>query len=457
MPTELLGACGLLFLFVLLALRAPIGLGMLLVGLGGNLALSLAEPHFRFVPYLKQFKTLLWSTAGSYELSILPLFILMGYLSANIGLSRDLFAGAAALAGKLRGGLAMAAVGACAGFGAVCGSSLATASTMGRIALPELERMRYDPGFAAGVLAAGGTLGILIPPSAVLVIYAVIVDASIIDMFQGAILPGLLAVVFFLCVIAVLARCGPGYAGSAREFAQDERRRDLLRALPVVLIFAAIFAGLAFGLFTPTPTAAVGVFAIFAYGLAIGRLKLSKLRASLLETAKTAGMICFVLFGAEILKGFFTRSGLPTALSAWAQMAEISPLMLLLLVLLVFIVLGCFMDSLSMILVMVPFFWPVLAEINGGALVLAEDAAFGMDQDQLKVWFGILCLIVVELGLITPPVGLNVFVIGAIARNIPMRRIFLGVAPFLGAELVRVLVILFFPMVTLWLPAVLSR
>ncbi len=455
MASEAIGAAGLLALFALLALRAPIGLGMLAVGLAGNWLLSLEQDHFRFVPYLKQFKTLLWSTASNYELSILPLFILMGYLSANIGLSRDLFAGAAALAGRVRGGIAMAAVGACAGFGAVCGSSLATASTMGRIALPELRRARYDPGFAAGVLAAGGTLGILIPPSVALVVYAIIVEASVIEMFQAAIVPGLLAVAFFLCAIAALARRGPGYAGAADVPEAGARRRDLLRALPVTLIFGAVIAGLALGLFTPTPAAAVGVLAVLAYGLATRRLGLPALRASLLDTAKTAGMVCFVLFGAEVLKGFFARSGLPVALSAWAQVADVSPLAMLALVLVVFIVLGCFMDSLSMVLVMVPFLWPVLAEVNGGDWVTAQDAAFGMDTDQLKVWFGILCLAVIELGLITPPVGLNVFVISSIAKDIPMGRVFRGVSPFLGVELVRVAVILAFPALALWLPAAL--
>jgi len=455
MASELVGAGGLLALFALLALRAPIGLAMLAVGVAGTWALSLVHSHLPFVPYLKQFKSLLWSVASSYELSVLPLFILMGCLSASIGISRDLFAGAAALVGKARGGVAMAAVAACAGFGAVCGSSLATASAMGRIALPELARARYEPGFAAGVLAAGGTLGILIPPSVVLVIYAIIVEASILDMFRAALVPGLMAVLFFLALISLLARRYPGCAGETRDLAPAERRRDLLRAAPAVLIFGAIIGGLILGLFAPTPAAAIGVFAVLAYGAACGRLTREDLGGSFLETAKIAGMICFLLLGAEVLKGFFARSGLPMALAAWAQTADIPPLSILVIVLLALLLLGCFMDSLSMILVMVPFFWPVLSEINGGEWVLAADAAFGMDQEQLKIWFGILCLVVVELGLITPPVGLNVFVIAAVAKGVALARIFRGVAPFVGVEILRVAAILAIPSLALWLPGAL--
>ena len=474
---ELVGLIGLSALFLLLVVRAPVGLAMIAVGVGGNFVLSLVETHLRFLPYLKQFKTLLWGVTANYELSVVPLFVLMGYLSANGGLSRDLFQGVYALVGRLRGGAAIAAVGACAGFGAVCGSSLATSSTMGRIALPELRRAHYAPGFAAAVLAAGGTLGILIPPSVVLVIYSVVVEASIIRMFQAALLPGLIAVVLFSAVVALTAFLRPSMAGRTMPFGGGERRRALLRAAPVAVIFSLIILGLGLGLFTPTPAAAVGVFAVLAYGLVLRALGKSgpapgkggpggkgepvglgapELRDALLAMAKTTAMIYFILFGAEVLKGFFARSGLPTALAAWAGGAGVEPWLILILVLLIFIILGCFMESLSMILVMVPFFWPVLVNINGGDWVTADNAAFGMDVDELKIWFGILCLIVVELGLITPPVGLNIFIIATVARDIPMRDIFRGVTPFLGAEFLRVVLLLAFPALSLWLPALLS-
>ena len=456
MTAEIIGLGGLATLFGLLMLRAPIGVAMVIVGMGGVFALGLVHSHAPFLPYLKQYKTLLWNTVSNYELSVVPLFVLMGYLSANIGFSRDLFAGVYAVVGRWRGGVGMAAVGACAGFGAVCGSSLATASAMGRIALPELRQAHYQPGFAAGILAAGGTLGILIPPSVVLVIYAIIVEASIIKIFQAAIVPGVLAVLFFFAVIAVVVRIFPAVAGQMPPPSAAEKKRAIRRATPVLLIFGIVIFGLSMGVFTPTPAAGIGVAAVLLYGLIAKRLTVDGLISSLLDTAKTAAMIAFVLFGAEVLKGFFSRSGLPIALSEWAMVADISPLTVLLLVLLAFVVLGCFMDSFSMILVVTPFFWPVLAAINGGEWVSADATAFGMDIDGLKIWFGVLCLIVVELGLITPPVGLNVFVISAIDRSIPMRDIFRGVSPFLAVELVRIALILIFPALALWLPATLS-
>lgn len=264
---ELIGLAGLGFLFVLLMLRAPVGLAMITVGIGGNYVLSLALPYLRFEPYLLQFKTLLWSNMANYELSVVPLFVLMGYLASHANLSRDLFQGVNALVGRFRGGVVMAAIAACAGFGAVSGSSLATASTMGRVALPELRKLNYSARLATGALAAGGTLGILIPPSVALVIYAIIVEASIISMFQSAILPGLLAVAFFIIAIAVLVRWKPELAPNAPTMSRKERRQAYLRLFPVIVIFGGIILGLGFGLFTPTPAAAIGVFAILAYGL----------------------------------------------------------------------------------------------------------------------------------------------------------------------------------------------
>lgn len=458
---ELIGLAGLGALFVLLALRMPVGLAMVAVGIGGNYVLSLFLPYLRFEPYLRQFKTLLWNMVANYDLSVVPLFILMGYLAARANLSRDLFQGVNALFGRVRGGAAMAAVGACAGFGAVCGSSLATASTMGRVALPELRRLNYAPQLATGALAAGGTLGILIPPSVALVIYAIIVEASIIEMFQAAIVPGLIAVAFFIGVVAVVVRLNPGAAPIPTRMPAEERRHALIRLVPVLGIFAPIILGLGMGLFTPTPAAAIGVFLILGYGLIlrlVGEgLSLRDLRLSLVDTAVTSGMIYFILFGAEVLKGFFSRAGLPAALADWAGTSGFDPWIILAVMLVALIVLGCFMESLSMILVVVPFFWPVLINLNGGDYVTAELAAYGMTSEQLKVWFGILALIVVELGLITPPVGLNVFIISALAEDVPMGESFRGVMPFLFAEMFRVALITAVPVLTLGLPQILGQ
>lgn len=458
---ELIGLIGLAALFGLLILRIPVGLAMIAVGIIGNYVLSLFVPFLRFGPYMLQFKTLLWGSMASYELSVVPLFVLMGYLASHANLSRDLFQGMNAFLGRFRGGVAVAAIGACAGFGAVCGSSLATASTMGRVALPELKRLNYSARLATGSLAAGGTLGILIPPSVALVIYAIIVEASILQMFQAAVIPGLLAVGAFILVIILSVRLKPDLAPGVETFTAQEKRQALRRLVPVILIFGSIILGLGFGLFTPTPAAGVGVFVIMAYGLYLNLrsgdgLSMGGLKHSLLETAVTAGMIYFIIFGAEVLKSFFTRSGLPAALATWAGASGLDPWVVLIAMLFILIVLGCFMESLAMILVIVPFFWPTLVDLNGGDFATAATAAYGMDTESLKIWFGVLSLIVIELGLITPPVGLNVFIINMLAKDVPMMETFRGVVPFIGAEIIRIGLLLLIPALVLWLPGILA-
>lgn len=461
MERELVGIYGLVALFILIMLRIPVALSMLLTGVVGTFFLSLVSPFIKFEPYLLQFKTAIWNSVANYDLSVVPLFVLMGFLAAETGLSRDLFQGLSALTRKIKGGVAMATILACAGFGAVSGSSIATASTMSRVALPELRKLNYNEGLSTGVLAAGGTLGILIPPSVALVIYAIVVEASIIDMFQAAIIPGLMAVVAFLIVIRVRIARNPDLAPTLMPMSDEEVSHSIRRLLPVGLIFGSIILGLGMGLFTPTPAAGIGVFLILAYGLVLRGLSnddgmtLERLKAALLATAKTASMIYFILFSADILKGFFARTNLPNALSDWAAASALDPYVILLAMLVILIILGCFMESLSMILVVVPFFWPVLIQLNGGDFVSAENAAFGMTTDDLRIWFGILALIVVELGLITPPVGLNVFVIKSFSPNTSIVTIFRGVAPFFGIELIRVVILILIPGLTLFLTRVL--
>jgi tripartite ATP-independent transporter DctM subunit len=458
---EMIGVLGLVVLFILLMLRMPVGITMVLVGIGGTFALSLAVKHVRFEPYIKQFKSLLWSTMANYDLSVVPLFVLMGYLASQSNLSRDLFRGLEALMSKRRGGVAMAAIGACGGFGAVCGSSLATASTMGRVALPELKKLGYSPRLATGALAAGGTLGILIPPSVALVIYAIIVEASIIQMFQAALIPGLIAVAGFMIVIAVQVRINPSLAPEPKPMSAEDKRLAYKRLIPVLVIFGSIILGLGFGLFTPTPAASVGVFVIFVYGLIMRwrtgtGLSWQGLLQAFRDTAVTSAMIYMILFGAEVLKGFFTRSGLPAGMAEWAGTSSLDPWLILALMLVLLIILGCFMESLAMILVVLPFFWPTLIALNGGDHVSAADAAYGLDTDNLKIWFGILALIVVELGLITPPVGLNVFIIASLSDGTPMSETFRGVLPFLMAEFVRISLIMLIPALALFLPHLLA-
>ena len=446
----LVGLLGLAALAVLIAIRLPIAYAMILVG-GVGVSL-LNGPAI----LLSQFKTLAYGQFSIYDLSVVPMFVLMGALATRIGLSHDLFRAANAWLGWVRRGAAMAAIAACAGFGAVCGSSLATASTMGKVALPELRRYRYSGALATGSLAAGGVLGILIPPSVVLVVYAIIVEANIVSMFMAAFLPGILAVIFFLLTIAlyVLLRPEAGPKGDAvdrGEFVEATRGM-----IPVLAIFLIVIGGIYAGFYNPTPAAAVGVFLVAAFGIGWRGLRIAGLRAALLETAKTSGMIYLILLGAEILKIFMSRAGLPQATAEWVLAAGLEPMILMILLLLALIVLGCLMDSLSMILLVIPFFWPVLVELNGGLYQGAEGSAFGMTTEDLKIWFGILALIVVELGLITPPVGLNVFVISSISDDVPMSETFRGVTPFFLAELFRVALILAFPALALWLPMVLQ-
>ncbi|MGR3822226.1 MAG: TRAP transporter large permease [Salipiger marinus] len=444
------GLAGLGALVGLIMIRMPVAYAMILVGGIGTLLLN--GPGL----VLSQLKTLAYGQFSIYDLSVVPMFVLMGAIASRIGLSQALFRAANAWMGWLPGGTAMAAIAGCAGFGAVCGSSLATASTMGKVALPELRRYKFSGALATGTLAAGGVLGILIPPSVVLIVYAITVEANIVTMFMAAMIPGLLAVIMFLLTIAAYVAIRP----EAGPRGKTPERRELVEAsigvIPVFLIFGLVIGGIYAGLFNPTPAAAVGVFLVLVYGLVQRRISLSDLRETLLETASTSGMIYLILLGAEMLKIFMSRSGLPQEAATWIATSGLAPMTVLVILLVALILLGCLMDSLSMILLVIPFFWPVLQEINGGVYQGADGAGFGMSTEDLKVWFGILALIVVELGLITPPVGMNVFVISSLDRDTPMIETFKGVMPFFGAELVRVALLLLFPVLTLGLPAWLS-
>ncbi|TDJ27432.1 MAG: TRAP transporter large permease [Gammaproteobacteria bacterium] len=435
----IVGLTGLGCLIALIAIRVPIAYSMILVGGIGVTVLSGSSI------FMSQLKDLAYIQFSIYSLSVIPMFVLMGNVASQAGLSKDLFRAANAWVGWARGGVAMSAILACAGFGAVCGSSLATASTMGKVALPELRRYHYKGSLATGTLAAGGVLGILIPPSIVLVIYAILVEANIITLFMAALIPAAIAVVFFLITIAIYVRLKPN-SGPAREaIDRHEFWRATFGVLPVIVIFGAVIGGLYLGLYNPTPAAAVGVFLVTAYGIFRGTVRLPEFKVSLYDTAKTTGMIYLILLGAEMLKIFMSRGGVPQAAAEMIANSSLSPMVVLVLMLVALIILGCLMDSLSMILLVIPFFWPVVSELD-----------FGLGEEEMKIWFGILALVVVELGLITPPVGMNVFVISAMAKDVPMRETFIGVLPFFGAELIRVALLISFPIITLWLPRFLS-
>ena len=433
------GLGGLAFLVLLIAIRVPIAYAMILVGCIGVSMLN------GTAIFMSQLKDLAYIQFSIYYLSVIPMFVLMGNIASRSGLSQELFRAANALIGWARGGVAMSAILACAGFGAVCGSSLATASTMGQVALTELKKYRYKSSLATGTLAAGGVLGILIPPSVVLVIYAILVEANIVTMFMAAFVPGILAVILFLLTIFIYVRVFPN-SGPARDaIGQNEFWSATFGVLPVILIFGAVIGGIYFGIFNPTPAAAVGVFLVAAYALALRRVDRVGLKNALFDTAKTTGMIYLILLGAEMLKIFMSRGGVPQAAAEAMFNSGLEPMMIMVLLLLALIALGCLMDSLSMILLAIPFFWPVISELD-----------FGMSVEDLKIWFGILALIVVELGLITPQVGMNVFIISAMAKDVPMRETFAGVMPFFASEIVRIILLLAFPGIVLWLPSVLS-
>ena len=435
----IVGLAGLGCLIALIAIRVPVAYSMILVG---GIGVTLLNGPAIF---MSQLKDLAYIQFSIYDLSVVPMFVLMGNIASQAGLSKELFRAANAWIGWARGGVAMSAILACAGFGSVCGSSLATASTMGKVALPEFKRYNYKGSLATGTLAAGGVLGILIPPSIVLVIYAILVEANIVTMFMAAFIPGAIAVIFFLITIAIYVRFNPD-AGPAREaINRHEFWTATFGVLPVMLIFGAVIGGIYFGLYNPTPAAAIGVFLVSAYGFIKGTIRLPEIKVSLYDTAKTTGMVYLILLGAEMLKIFMSRGGVPQAAAEAIANSGLTPMVILVLLLVALIILGCLMDSLSMILLVIPFFWPVVSELD-----------FGLTEEELKIWFGILALIVVELGLITPPVGMNVFVISAMAKDVPMRETFIGVLPFFGAELVRVVLLVSFPVITLWLPRFLS-
>ncbi len=421
-------------MLALLALRVPIAIAMLAAGLGGYATLQGWDALFAHL------KSAPFGRFANYDLSVVPLFLLMGNLASRGGLSAALFRAANAFIGHFRGGIAMAAVGACAAFGAICGSSLATAATMGQVALPELRRYRYDPGLAAGTLAAGGTLGILIPPSIVLAIYAILAEQNIAVLFTAALIPGLLAAAGYLATIAVVVRLKPGSGPAGPRHSAREQLAALAQVWPIAAIFAVMLGGMYLGWFNATEGAAMGTTATLVLAVVRG-LRLRGLVDAMLATAQSTGMIFLILLGADLLNAFLALSQLPANLATAVQGAGLPPLAVLLAVIAVYVVLGCVMDSLSMILLTIPIFFPMIMGLD----------LWGLAPTEKAVWFGVLALMVVEIGLITPPVGMNVYIITGIARDIPMATAFRGVAPFLVSDACRVLLLVFFPALSLWL------
>ena len=418
----------------LLVLGVNVGLSLLVVGGIGYVWVSGLEPMLNYMnaaPYAQ---------TATYSLSVIPLFVLMGSFATASGLSTGIFNAAAAWLGHRRGGVAMAAIGACAAFGSICGSSLATAATMAHVSLPEMKRLNYSGALATGSLAAGGTLGILIPPSVVLVIYAILTEQSIGKLFIAAMVPGILAALGYMIAIAILVRFDPAAGPAGPKASLGHKLRTLLELLPVIIVFVVMMGGMYGGFFTPTEGAAVGAASTAVIAFVRGGMRLKGLIECLLGTAKISGMIFLILIGADLFNGFLAITQMPNQAAAAIAGSGFAPMTVLALILLMYLVLGCVMDSMSMILVTIPVLFPIVMKLD-----------FGLSPEDTAIWFGILVLICVEVGLITPPFGLNVFVINSMAPEVPMSESFRGVMPFLASDFIRVLILGAFPVITLGL------
>ena len=425
----LFGVC-----LLLVALRMPVAVAMFVVGGFGFASLASWPAFFNLL------NTAPFGRVSSYTLSVLPLFLLMGHLATRAGLSRLLFDAARACVGHRPGGLAVSTIGGCAGFGAVCGSSIATGATMAAVALPEMRRHGYSGALATGTLAAGGTLGILFPPSIILVLYAVITEQSIGKLFLAALVPGIIAMLGYAAAIGVYVRLNPDAGPAAPPMPFGERLRRIGKAWPVAAIFLTVIGGIYLGVFTPTEAAAIGSAAIALVALVSGRLGWSALSASLLDTARATGMIFLILIGAEVFNAFLALSQVPASLADALGASGLAPMVILIGILLVYLVLGCVMDSLAMILLTVPVFFPLVTGLE-----------FGYTQEEIAIWFGVMALIVVEIGLITPPIGLNVYAINAMDPGVPLAESFRGTVPFLLSGFALLAILLWAPGVCLWL------
>jgi tripartite ATP-independent transporter DctM subunit len=421
-------------LLVLIFIRMPIALGMGLVGAVGYSLLASPQALFAY------FNTAWVDKFMSYEFAIVPLFILMGHVATRSGISAALFSTSNAWIGHLRGGLAMASVAGCAMFGSISGSSLATASTMARVALPEMRKAGYSGALSAGSLAAGGTLGILIPPSIVLIIYALLTEQNIIKLFLAATIPGLLAVLGFFIAIAIYVRLFPSEAPTQAKAPLKVRIKALGQIWHIMAIFVVVLGGIYGGIFTPAEGASVGVVMTLIIGFGTRQLTPRALVDCLIDTAASSAMIFAIVFGADIFNIALALSRMPIEVAGYFSAVDIAPMWIMLAMIAFYLVMGCVMDSLSMILLTVPVFFPTIMALD-----------FGLMPEQQAMWFGIITLVVVEMGLITPPVGMNLFVISSMAKDIPTSQIFRGATPFIIAEFFRIAVLVSFPVLSFWL------
>ncbi len=421
---------------------AAFGAALLLIALGVPVAVSMAAVGILGTWWLSGWSAAAFALGSApfeqifpYSFSVIPLFVMMGVFASHAGLSRSLFDAINSFLGHLRGGLAVTTIGACAAFGAICGSSLATVATIGRVALPEMRRHGYDDSLSAATVAAGGTLGVLIPPSILLVIYGLLTQVSIGALFVGALVPGILGALLYALAILVRLRFVPSAAPRLEPAPWSVRLHHLARVWPVALLFGVVIGGIYAGWFSPTEAAAVGAVGAFALAALARTISLPMLRASVAETAGLSGMIFFILIGAGFFNFLLESTGLPRYLIAAIDAAGLTPLSVMVLILVFYVVLGCFMDAMSMILLTVPLLAPV---------------ALGLDFD--LVWFGIMVVTVAEIGLITPPIGMNLFVVQASVPDLRLGTVVRGILPFILADIARLILLLAFPGLVLWLP-----
>ena len=427
------GLSGLAAMFLLIILQVPVGIAMGVIGVVGTGLI------IGFEPALTLLATEPSSAMAAEGLAVIALFLLMGNLAHAGGLSDELYRLAYAFLGHRRGGLIFATIGACAGFGAICGSSVATTATMARIALPQMIERGYARSLAAGAIASGGTLGMIIPPSVVMILYAILTENSIITLFLAAIVPGLLAVLFYFIAIGIVVRLFPETAPRGERLSWRQRGRETRNSWAVVLLAFSVSGGIYSGIFTVAEAAAVGASMALVISLVRRRLTGQSFLASLGDTASNTGLIFVIIIGASVFSYFATLSGLPAAIVAWIEAIGLPPLGVIALLMLFFLVLGSLFDTIAAMVLTLPFVYPLV---------------IGLGYD--PIWWGVINIVVIELGMITPPIGINVFVLHGMARKLPLKTIFRGVTPFLLADLVRLIVLILFPGLSLWLPGFLG-
>jgi len=421
-------------MLLFMAVRLPIAISMFLAGSIGYIYQAGLPPFLNFV------NTQTFARFAGYDLSVIPLFILMGNFATKGGISKALFAFAASVMGRFKGGLAMASLLACAAFGAISGSSVATAATITGVALPEMKRHGYSGRLATATLAAGGTLGIQLPPSVVLVIYAILTEQNISKLFAAAVIPGIIAMVGYMLAVAVYVRVVPGQAPDVDVAPEPMTLAKVWGVLPILVIFVSVFGGIYGGLFTPTEGAAVGAALTLLTGVLKREMTWSKFTECFMGTATSAALIFLIFVGADLMNAALAMTQVPNQLASVVGSWGLPPLAVIGAILLFYVLLGAVMDEMSMLLLTIPIFFP---------MVMALD--FGMPKDMVAIWFGIMVLMTVGFGLVAPPVGLNVYIVNGLAKDVPMSESYKGVMPFLASDVLRTLLFLFFPIVPLWL------